>query len=98
MVRIVVVNDLMQSGYQYELLAETGGDFADDFRPELTPKEMLAIGVFGGKYMTDCRDEFPKDCAPTPSYVMNSMMPSSILWCQCGCRSQYGETRLDSPV
>ena len=51
----------MQQGYAYELIAPIGEGIAPDFRPELTPKEMLALGVFGGKYMTDCRDEFPAD-------------------------------------
>jgi hypothetical protein len=55
----VVVNDRMQHGYRYVLTEAEGRDFADDFRPGLTPLEMLALGVFGGKYMTDCRDEFP---------------------------------------
>lgn len=59
--RIVIVKDLMQQGYSYELVAPVGEDFDDDFSPELTPKEMLALGVFGGKYMTDCKGEFPKD-------------------------------------
>jgi hypothetical protein len=57
--REVIVNDTMQQGYRYTLTAPEGRDFAADFRPELTPKEMLELGVFGGKYMTDCRDEFP---------------------------------------
>ena len=56
---IVRVNDRMQHGYQYELTARCGRDFAPDFAPELTPAEMLRLGVFGGKYMTDCADEFP---------------------------------------
>lgn len=59
--RVIVVNDLMQQGYSYELVAPMGEDFDDDFSPELTPREMLELGVFGGKYMTDCRNEFPKD-------------------------------------
>jgi hypothetical protein len=56
----IVVNDLMQGGYSYFLTEPTGRNFDPDFKPELTPKEMLELGVFGGKYMTDCRKEFPK--------------------------------------
>ena len=59
--RRVEVNDSMQRGYAYLLSAPMGEDFDDDFRPELTPKQMLAIGVFGGKYMTDCSAEYPAD-------------------------------------
>jgi hypothetical protein len=49
----------MQRNYRYERAARMGRDFDPAFTPELTPKEMLALGVFGGKYMTDCRAEFP---------------------------------------
>lgn len=59
--RVVVVNDLMQQGYSYEVVAPMGEDFDDNFSPELTPKEMLALGVFGGRYMTDCKGEFSED-------------------------------------
>jgi len=61
MKRIIVVNDKMQKGYTYELTAPYGRGFHPDFKPQLSPKEMLRLGVFGGKYMTDCRDEFPSD-------------------------------------
>ena len=32
-----------------------------EFKPELTPGDLLELGVFGGKYMTDCVDEFPAE-------------------------------------
>src|ERR1700712_576313 len=61
MSRIITVDDKMQKGYTYTCTAPVGKEFAEDFKPELTPKEMLSLGVFGGVYMRDCRDEFPKD-------------------------------------
>ena len=58
--RTVTVNDKMQKDYRYVLRAAVGRSFDPEFRPQLTPAQMLKLGVFGGKYMTDCRREFPK--------------------------------------
>jgi hypothetical protein len=58
-VRHVLVNDSMQKGYHYDLVAPIGRTFDPEFKPELTPKQMLALGIFCGKYMTDTQDEFP---------------------------------------
>jgi hypothetical protein len=58
--RTVTVNDKMQKGYRYVLNAATGRNFDPEFKPQLTPAQMLRLGVFGGKYMTDCCREFPK--------------------------------------
>ena len=57
----VIVADRMQKSYYYFIAEPHGENFHPDFLPELTPRQMLEMGVFGGKYMTDCRDEFPKD-------------------------------------
>ena len=59
--RIVIVNDKMQNGYRYECVEPIGDNFDPRFKPELTPAEMLRLGVFGGVYMRDCTDEFPPE-------------------------------------
>ena len=55
MKRKVVVHDRMQHGYVYYRTEPAGQNFAPGFEPELTPRQMLRLGVFGGKYMTYCR-------------------------------------------
>jgi len=57
----IVVNDKMQRGYSYQCIKPIGKEFHSDFKPDLTPKEMLELGVFGGRYMRDCTKEFPKN-------------------------------------
>jgi hypothetical protein len=57
----IIVNDKMQKDYVYYITEKTGKRFHPEFKPELTPKEMLELGIFGGKYMTDCKNEFPVD-------------------------------------
>lgn len=59
--RWIEVSDKMQRNYAYQLIEPVGKNFHPQFTPELTPKTMLELGVFGGKYMTDCVDEFPSD-------------------------------------
>lgn len=57
----IIVFDKMQQGYTYQLQEAMGENFASNFKPELTPKEMLEMGVFEGKYLNDCQNEFPAD-------------------------------------
>lgn len=59
--RVIRVSDKMQRGYEYTLEAGYGKITDPAFNPELSPLEMLRMGVFEGKYLTDCRDEFPKE-------------------------------------
>jgi hypothetical protein len=58
---VVVVNDSMQRSYRYAISAPPGGGFAPEFKPRFSPKEMLELGVFEGKYCNDCRPELPDD-------------------------------------
>jgi hypothetical protein len=57
----ITVNDKIQTNYIYYLTEPIGKNFADDFKPELSPKQMLELGVFSGRYLNDCKEEFPKE-------------------------------------
>lgn len=59
--KTIIVRDRMQDGYRYTLSEPEGKNFPPEFTPDLTPKQMLELGVFGGKYMTDCTAEFPAE-------------------------------------
>lgn len=73
----IIVNDRMQSGYTYCLTEPSGSGFHPGFKPQLTPSQMLKMGVFGGKYMTDCRNEFPAEwfdeAKLSPDYADHSL-------------------------
>lgn len=58
--KTISVQDSFQT-YEYELTEPMGENFHPDFKPELTPEEMLEAGVFGGKYLNECVDEFPAE-------------------------------------
>lgn len=57
----IVVQNKMQKNYIYYRTEEIGKNFDKDFKPDLTPKQMLQLGVFGGLYMSDKPSEFPRD-------------------------------------
>lgn len=92
---MVTVNDEIQHGYTYERVASPGHDFQWEFQPELTPAEMLEVGVFGGHYLNDCRAEFPaawfkkarlSDHGPDPAFNFFKVAASQPLkvWQQKG--------------
>jgi hypothetical protein len=47
----VIITDRMQRGDVYWRTEPVGRNLAPGFTPDLTPKEMLRLGILGGKYM-----------------------------------------------
>ena len=98
--RSVIVNDKMQKRYRYVRTAAVGRSFDPEFKPELTPQQMLRLGVFCGKYMTDCRKEFPEElvharqalaaAAATARSISSASTPASR--CRSGA-ARDGSTR-----
>lgn len=91
---VIAVNDRMQTGYSYRLTAPMGAGFAADFRPHHSPKEMLTMGVFEGRYCNDCRAELPADwfdnarisavADPALNYFGRKSRQSLSIWRQKG--------------
>ena len=57
----IEVNNVMQKDYSFLITEPEGKNFDPEFKPDLSPKEMLELGVFGGLYMSDCPAEYPRD-------------------------------------
>lgn len=59
--RVVTVNEPYQTGYTYTCTEPVGQHFDADFKPQLTPAEMLHLGIFGGDYFNSPPSEFPAE-------------------------------------
>ena len=91
---LIEVHDTMQTGYRYTLSAPLGDAHSEVFQPFLSPKEMLEMGVFEGKYCNDCTNELPEDwfqnakisAQPDPSlnYFRLKSRQSLSVWRQKG--------------
>ena len=57
----VTHSDNYQRGYRYKLPEPVGKNFDPAFTPDLTPKELLKIGVFGGAYFIGVDGLIPDD-------------------------------------
>lgn len=61
MKKILTHSDHFQKRYRYALTVPIGKQFDPAFKPELTPKEMLKLGVFGGAYFDGVDGLIPDD-------------------------------------
>lgn len=76
---LISVCDKMQSGYTYELTEPMGENFSPLFKPELTPQQMLELGVFEGHYLNDCQNEFPHE------WFVNAQLSLETPDVNCNC-------------
>ena len=77
---IASTNQYDEPGYSYTLTEPVGQNFNPAFAPAYTPTEMLALGIFGGKYLNDDLLEYPMEWFLSarvsllkPNYSLNAM-------------------------
>lgn len=61
MTKVIVSKDQLQLSYRYDLAEPIGMNFDPEFKPQLTPREMLELGIFGGCYFYEGYAEYPED-------------------------------------
>jgi hypothetical protein len=61
MARTLTQSDHFQKNYRYICTKPVGKQFAPEFKPELTPQQMLKLGVFGGAYFDGVDGLVPND-------------------------------------
>lgn len=70
--KVITVTDPMQKGYRYALSESEGKNFHPEFKPDLTPKQMLALGVFDGNYFEGETHEYPMHWFPKKTTSLTS--------------------------
>jgi hypothetical protein len=88
---VVLVNDKMQRNYRYELTQPEGRDFDAEFRPDLSPPQLLRLGIFGGKYMTVVATNSRRSGSSAPgSHPTEGILPSTSSASMPASRSPSG--------
>ena len=94
----VVVNDRIQKGYCYELSAPVGRNFDPEFKPELTPQQMLALGVFCGRYMTDTQGVSEELVQARQALAIRPELFAQLFWRRCQPTAlRVAKQRMDPP-
>ena len=57
----IIYSDNFQKTYTYFLVEAEGKNCDPDFKPDLTPAQMLKLGVFGGAYFIGTKSLMPDD-------------------------------------
>lgn len=57
----ITYSDSFQKKYSYSFSEKEGKNFHSEFKPDLTPKQMLKLGVFGGAYFIGVKNGIPGD-------------------------------------
>ena len=70
------VSNKMVKNYSYTLQENPGTNFDPEFTPHFTPGQMLRLGVFEGKYLNDCLEEFPQEWF-LDAIAMDKLRPDS---------------------
>ncbi|MBI1863448.1 hypothetical protein HYS00_05015 [Candidatus Microgenomates bacterium] len=74
--RTITVHDSTQPHYQYDVVEAMGTNFHPEFKPQLTPQEMLELGVFNGSYFDPDQSEFPSEWFKNAKLSPNTPDPS----------------------